>query len=148
MENYIINNKTIAILKNKNKTIIFDVEKTRIINKNIKKVLDYNCNFYGSSLNGRKKCAKNLLNIHYKIPIIIDKNIILIQLNALRSDECLFIVLNKIIDYKYINKKLKILCINSQIFNTNISKQSFEKMIINSIKLENNLKWRKNLNFV
>ena len=148
MENYIINNKTIAILKKNNKTIIFDVEKKRIINKNIKKVLNYNCNFYGSSLNGRKKCAENLLNIHYKIPIIIDKNIILIQLNSLRSEECLFIVMNKIIDYKYINKKLEILCINSQIFNTNISKESFEKMIINSIKLENNLKWRKNINFV
>lgn len=148
MENYIINNKTIAILKKNNQTIIFDVEKVRIINKNIKKILDYNCNFYGSSLVGRKKSAEKLLNIHYKIPLIIDNNIILLQLNGIKEKECLFIVLNKIIDYKYMNKNLKILCVNNQIFNNKISKNSFEKMLVNSIKLNNILKWRKNTNFV
>jgi len=148
VENYIINNKTVAILKKNNQTIIFDVENTRVINKNIKKVLDYNCNFYGSTFSGRKKSAEKLLNIHYKIPLIIDKNIILLQLNGIKDDECLFVVLNKIIDYKYLNKNLKIFCINSQIFNNKISKNSFEKMLINSIKLNNILKWRKNTNFV
>jgi len=148
VENYIINNKTIAILKKANQTIIFDVEKTRVINKNVKKILDYNCNFYGSSFIGRKKSAAKILNIHYKIPIVIEKNIILLQLNGIKDNECLFIVLNKIIDYKYINNNLKILCINRQIFNSKISKYSFEKMLINSIKLSNILKWRKNANFV
>ena len=148
MENYIINNKTVAILKKGNKTIVFDVEKTRIINKSIKKILDYNCNFYGSTLIGRKKCAQKLLNIHYKIPIIIDKNMILLQLNGIKNDECLFISLNKIINYSYVNKNLKIFCINGQILNTKISKNSFEKMLINSIKLNNILKWQKNVNFV
>jgi len=148
VENYIINNKTIAILKKNNKTIIFDVENTRVINKNIKKILDYNCNFYGSSLLGRKKCAESILNIHYKIPLIIDKNIILLQLNGIKDEECLFIVLNKIIDYKYTNKNLNILCINNRLFKTKISKYSFEKMLINAFKLNNILKWRKNVNFV
>jgi len=58
VENYIINNKTIAILKNNNKTIIYDVDNIRVINKNIKRILDENCSFYGSSLSGRKKSAK------------------------------------------------------------------------------------------
>lgn len=148
MENYIINNNTVAILKKDNQTIIFDVEKTRVINKNVKKVLEQNCNLYGSTLLGRKKFAEKILSIHYKIPIVIAQNIILVQLNGIKEENCLFIVLNKIIDYKYINNNLKILCINNQIFNNKISKSSFEKMIINSIKLENVLKWRKNLNFV
>jgi len=148
VENYIINNNTIAILKRNNTTIIFDVKKTRVINKNIKKILDYNCNFYGSSLNGRKQSAGKLLKIHYKVPIVINKNIILLQLNGIKDKECLFIVLNKIIDYKYLNKNLHILCTNNQIFNSNISKNSFEKMLVNSIKLNNILKWQKISNFV
>jgi len=57
-------------------------------------------------------------------------------------------VLNKIVDYKLENQKLKIICINKQVFLINISKNSFEKMLINSIKLNNILKWQKSENFV
>lgn len=148
MENYIINNKTVAILKKKNKTVIYDVEKVRVINKNINKVLEDNCNFYGSSLSGRKKSAKNILNIKYKAPLIITNNVILLQINNIRNEECLFLVLNKIIDYKYEGENLKILCVNKLIFKLNISKSSFEKMLIKAIKLDNILKWKKSLNFV
>jgi len=148
VENYIINNNTVAILKKKNKTIIYDVENIRVINKNINKILNYNCNFYGSSLIGRKECAKKLLNIHYKIPIIINNDIIFIQLNGIKDEECLFIAFNKIINYDFINNNLKIVCVNNYIFNNKISTNSFEKMIINSLKLNNILNWRKNVNFV
>lgn len=148
MENYLITKNTVAILKKNNKTIIFDVEKTRVINKNINKVLENNCNFYGSSLTGRKNCAKNILNIHYKVPIIIENNIILLQLNSIKEYECLFIVLNKIVDYKNFEKSLKIICVNNYVFINKISRYSFEKILINSIKLNNILKWRKSTNFV
>ena len=148
MENYIINNKTIAILKKNNMTILYDVDNIRVINKNIKKVLDENCSFYGSSMLGRQKSAKNLLNIHYKVPIIIKEDIILMQINNIRDKECYFLVLNKIVDYKYENQKLKISCINNRVFFLNLSRNSFEKMLINSIKLNNILKWQKNANFV
>ncbi|MBQ7031996.1 MAG: competence protein ComK [Bacilli bacterium] len=148
MENYIINNKTIAILKNNNKTIIYDVDNIRVINKNIKRILDENCSFYGSSLSGRKKSAKNILNIHYKVPVVVKEDVILLQVNNIRNKECLFLVLNKIVDYKLENQKLKIICINKQVFLINISKNSFEKMLINSIKLNNILKWQKCENFV
>lgn len=148
MENYIINNKTIAILKNNNKTIIYDVDNIRVINKNIKRILDENCSFYGSSLSGRKKSAKNILNIHYKVPVVVKEDVILLQVNNIRKKECLFLVLNKIVDYKLENQKLKIICINKQVFLINISKNSFEKMLINSIKLNNILKWQKSENFV
>ena len=148
MENYIINNKTIAILKNNNNTIIYDVDNIRVINKNIKRILDENCSFYGSSLSGRKKSAKNILNIHYKVPVVVKEDVILLQVNNIRNKECLFLVLNKIVDYKLENQKLKIICINKQVFLINISKNSFEKMLINSIKLNNILKWQKCENFV
>ena len=116
--------------------------------KNIKRILDENCSFYGSSLSGRKKSAKNILNIHYKVPVVVKEDVILLQVNNIRNKECLFLVLNKIVDYKLENQKLKIICINKQVFLINISKYSFEKMLINSIKLNNILKWQKCENFV
>ena len=148
MENYIINNKTTAILKKNNKTIIYDVDKMRVVNKSIKKIIDENCSFYGSSMDGRKKSAKNLLKIQYKVPILLKENVILLQINSIRNKECLFLVLNKIIDYKIESQRLKILCINNLIFRENISKNSFEKILLNGIKLNNILKWQKNNYFV
>jgi len=148
MENYIINENTIAILKNKNKTIIIDVDNIRVINKNIKFIIECNCLINGSNLNGRKEFIKKLLNIHYKIPIIINYNIILLQINSIKNNNSLFIILNKIKDYKEINNNLNILCVNNYVFSNNISKNSFEKLIINGIKINNIIKYEKNVNFV
>ena len=150
MEKYLITNKTVALMKLKNKTIIYSVENKEVINQGINKVLEYNCNYYGSSLDGRKKSARYILNIKYKLPILIDEsnNIILIQLNSPKNDYCLYLVINKIIDYKENEGYLKIYCLNNYIFNVKISKNSFEKILLNSLKLNNILNWRKSINFV
>lgn len=144
MKNYIIDENTVAVLKSNNKTIIFDVENIRVINKSINKVLQDNCLINGSSVMGRKNSAEKLLNIKYKAPIYINKNIILIQLNSLRDNSCLFIVLSKILNFKYINNILSIICVDKYVFSNKISENCFEKLIINGVKLNNILKYQKN----
>lgn len=150
MEKYLITNKTIALIKDFNKTIIYNVDNKEVFNTNIKKIIEYNCNYYGSSLLGRKKSASKILNIKYKLPIIIDdvNNLILIQLNSPREDYCIFLITNKIIDYKKEEDKLKIICINNNIFYSKISPNILEKSLINSIRLNNVLNSRKYVNFV
>lgn len=142
MKNYIIDENTVAVLKSNHKTIIFDVENIRVINKSINKVLEDNCLLNGSSVMGRKNSAEKLLNIKYKIPIYINKNIILIQLNSLRDNSCLFIVLNKILNFKYINDLLNIMCVDNYIFSCKISENCFENLIVNGVKLNNILKYQ------
>lgn len=150
MENYIITNETVALKKHGKRTIIYNVDKVRVINKTIGAVLETNCNFYGSNLNGRKKSAQKILNIKYRVPIVIcEKNeLILIPTENLRNNHCLLIMLNKVVDYEETDDKLKIRCINEQEFIVNLSKYSFEKLIINSLKLNNLLNWRKSVNIV
>ncbi len=150
MENYLITKDTVAILKKDKQTIIYDVENYRVINKNIKTVLNLNCNFYGSTLIGRKKSAENILDIKYKVPIVLDEasDITLLQLSSLRKDETILLVLNKIVSYQEMMDKLIIKCINSQVFEVNISKNCFEKLLLNSFKLNNVLKWRKSVNLL
>ena len=150
MENYLITKDTVAILKKDKKTIIYDVENYRVINKNIKTVLNLNCNFYGSTLIGRKKSAENILDIKYKVPIVLDEasDITLLQLSSLRKDETILLVLNKIVSYHEVFDKLVIKCINNQEFEVNISKNCFEKLLLNSFKLNNVLKWRKSVNLL
>ena len=151
MNSYIIKNSTIALLKKENKTVCYDVENSIVINKNIKRILASNCLFHGSTLSGRIESVKNILKIQYKVPIIISvaENIIFIQINSLRDKECLLIVANKIIDYEEVEKNhLRIKCLNNNVFDVNISKYSFERMLINIIKLNNYLKWLNTANFV
>ena len=141
MENYVINENTIAILKKNDEVIIYNVDNIIVSNMKINRLINNSCLIYGSNLNGRKKYAQKYLNIKYRVPIIISENkkIILLQLNGLREQECLFIIGNKIIDYKNVENNLKIKCINNQEFITNLSQYSFEKILINYVKLYNNL---------
>ena len=150
MEKYLINNKTIALLKLKDKTLIINVDKTMVINKSINKVLNYNCNYYGSNKNGRLISAKYILNSKYKVPIIVDdnNNIILINLTSSRNTTCLYLVTNKIVDYDIIFNKLKITCYQNITFYVNISKNILDNLLIKSIKLNNILNYRKNVNFL
>jgi len=142
VENYIISNKTIAILKKDKKTFIYDVDNIRVINKNINKILELNCYFYGIDLNLIKNYAKNILNVSYKVPIYIKNDIILIQLCSLRNKECLILNSNKIINYKLKNKTLEINCVNFK-FSISISKNILERMLLKTILLTNKINNKK-----
>ncbi len=150
MENYIINENTVAILKKYNEIIIYNVDKEEVFNTKIKKIINTSCLVYGSNLLGRKEYAKKYLNIKYKVPIIIseNKNIILLQINNFRDEECLCIVGNKILNYQEKDNKLIIKCINNQEFSTNISKYSFEKILLNYLKLNNYINYQNSLKFL
>lgn len=149
MENYIINNKTIALIKKNKKTVIISVDKTEVINKSIKKIIDLSCNFYGSSLEGRINSASTILNNKYKLPILIDdNNITLIQMNSPRNKNCIYLVTNKIINYEILNNLLKIYCVNNVSFKLKLSKNCFEKMLLNSFRINNVLFYRKNGKFL
>ncbi len=150
MKEYIIDDTTVALYKKERDTVIYNVDKYEVFNIPIKKIIEFNCLIHGSSMNGRIKSAKTILNIQYKVPILISEaeNIILLQMNSLRYKECLFIVANKIIDYEEKDDFLQIKCINNITFDVKISKYSFEKLLIYTIKLNNYLKWSKTVNLV
>lgn len=148
MQNYIFTDSTIAILKKSKKTIIIDVDKIRVINKNIKKVIEDNCLINGSSYLGRMKYVKKYLNNKYRLPIIINKDIILIQMNSLRNENSVLIVFKSILNYKEHNNSLFIRCKNNYILKENISKNTFEKEIISCVKINNLINSKKNENFV
>ena len=139
MNNYLINENTVAILKNNDKIQVINVDNSIVININLKRLINNNCLIYGSNLEGRKKFAEKILEKKYKLPIIIslEKKIILLQINAFRDEECLFIVGNKVLNYYIKDNYLYIECINNIKFKTNISKYSFEKILINYLKLLN-----------
>ncbi len=147
MQNYIIGSNTVALLKLNKKTLVYNVNNYLVINKSIKSIINYNCEFYYTNLDVIKKKTKDLLNIKYKVPILIGNNI-LIQLNSLRNNDAILIMLDKIIDYNYVDNILYIHCVNNLSFQVNISLNNFENLLFRSIKLNNILKYQKNANFL
>ena len=64
MKNYLLTSSTIAVLKSDKKTIIIDVDKIRVINKNIKKVIEDNClwnEFLLAEMGGTGLLDRNIL---------------------------------------------------------------------------------------
>ena len=68
MNSYEICSDTLAIMpKNNNNSIVYEKNNIFLVNLSVEKIMDNSCKYFGSTLNGRKAGASNLLNISYKI---------------------------------------------------------------------------------
>lgn len=106
MKNYIINERTLFLEKQKEKVIIHELFTKGETSNSIKKILNDSCLFYGSTLRGRLIFSKEILNESYKNPIFINEKQLLIvfPLTALRNKEALLVVYNNIDKYHQISK--------------------------------------------
>ena len=102
IEEYFINEDTLILVPNgKLKTKVYDKEGIFDIKMNILDIIENSCNYYGSSFLGRCIGSKKILNMNYKLPIIIDevKETILIPTSSPKCEDCHWICLNNIEDY-------------------------------------------------
>lgn len=146
MEKYKINNNTIAIIPiSINSTKIIEINKEFIINISSLKIIKFNCNFYGSSLNGRLEGTKSLIEVNYKAPIIIEEtnNIIFFPTTSLRLISCSWINFNLILNYEKINNQTVLFFKNNKRILLNISYFSLKNQILRSYKLYSIIKTRK-----
>ena len=70
---YIINENTLALMPYAQKTKILEFESELTVEDNILKIIEYNCNLNGSTLEGRRKGSSYLIGASYKPPIIMDE---------------------------------------------------------------------------
>ncbi|MBE6140263.1 MAG: hypothetical protein E7172_01860 [Firmicutes bacterium] len=134
---YIINNKTnLLIFKNYN-TLIYEDEKELTINKEIIKIIDESCCYYGSNYSGRKKSAKYLLNNATKLPIIISERDLLIMfpLESSRHKNGTWILYNSIKSYKKVKKNVEITFNNDKKFILEVSYNIFNNQVLKCSRL-------------
>lgn len=146
MEEYEINDNTLALVPfEDNKTKVYENDKVFIINKNIIKIMDFSCEYFGSSLNGRQKGTFNLIGITHKVPIIIEesKEIIFFPTMSPRIDKCSWFSLKNIIKIFSENKKNFILFKNNIIIETDISFGVLNNQLLRATRLESVLRTRK-----
>ncbi len=102
-DEYEINSSTLAIVPIDSEcSKIYEEEAEYIVHKNVHKIIDYNCKFYGSSYRGRCEGTKYLTGIKSKFPIIIEesRNMIFFPTNSNRNAENIWISLDKIKTYE------------------------------------------------
>ncbi len=142
MENYEINSSTLAIVPfGEDVSEVYEAEAKYIVSKSPNAIIRENCEFYGSSYEGRCKGTKKLTGIKSKFPIIIEesRNIIFFPTSSSRSNENAWIALNNIKEYS--NKKLnsEITFKNNENLDLDISYYSLDNQICRAYMLNSKL---------
>ena len=146
-DEYYINDDTLLIVPfGKNKSKIYDINGTYIVKKSVFEIVNISCQYYGSSYSGRYIGAKNLLDMDYKLPIIVDevKETVIFPTCSPKSDSCCWLCVNNIDNYEKLKKNSKVKFVNGLTCELKISLNSLENQIMRATMLLMRLKRRKN----
>ena len=146
MQEYEINSSTLAIIPIDDKVSkVYEEEDEYIIQRSSNSIIKDNCEFYGSSYEGRCIGTKSLTGIKTKYPIIIEesRNIIFFPTSSTRTKQSSWIALNKIKKYSKKNYCSEILFKNEEKIDLDISFYSLENQIIRATMLKSKLYERK-----
>lgn len=138
MKNYEITNKTCALISvSENETEIIELGNKFTIEQKIIDILKNSCEFYGCTLEGRIKGSKLQLGTKYKVPIIIEntREIIFFPTSSPRIENCSWISLKNIKDYKEYAYGTTIQFNDGNKLNIPISLESLEHQIFKATKL-------------
>ena len=147
MEDYEISSATLAIVPlGEEVSKVYEEEDEYIIQKSANSIIKDNCEFYGSSYEGRCIGTKSLTGIKTKYPIIIEesRNIIFFPTSSTRTKQSTWIALNKIKEIsKKENQNSEILFKNQDTLDLDISVNSLENQIVRATMLKSKLYERK-----
>lgn len=146
MEKYEINKETAAIVGiNEKFTKIMEKDNDYFISDVAYEVMDYSCQYFGSSYEGRVNGSKKMLGANYKLPIIVEEsnNLIFFPISSADNPRCVWISL-KWFDYvKKDETGSKIYLKNGKKILTSVSKNSIENQVMRASRLSLILNERK-----
>ncbi len=145
MDTYYINAETLILMPiNNEETMVIELDKKIIIKKNIMKIVNDSCCYFGSNYVGRYQGAKKLLNMAYKLPIIVEdfNELVIFPTCSSRQEECCWLCLNNIENYKKSDKKTIVIFKNNIKIELDISYGSLENQIFRATMLITKLKKR------
>lgn len=147
MNSYEINSETQAIIPiGDDKSKIIESSRTLIVNQTPMKIIDRSCKYFGSSYQGRFIGTKNLIGVSHKAPIIIEetKEIIFFPTNSPRLDNCAWLSLKHLQNYKKSNNNSIITFNGGYLLSLDISYGSLDNQVLRATRLESVLRLRKN----
>jgi competence protein ComK len=102
---YEINKGTLAIVPNKNNSLVYEDDERYLIDQTPFNIMETSCKYFGSSYEGRKEGAKEILGAEYKVPIVVEDtdNLILFPTTSPLSTDCCWISLKRIMKIEKID---------------------------------------------
>lgn len=148
MDYYYINRGTCAIIPIDSKiSEVIELDNSYVVNKSVSDIIDDSCRYYGCSYKGRFDGSKKILNMNYKLPIIVEEfhNLIFFPTSSPRFGNCIWISLENIKSYSKIDDVSKIVFNNDRILDLNISYYSLENQIFRATMLDSLLRKHRNI---
>ena len=96
---YEISKGTLAILPNeKNSSVVYEDDERYIIDQTPYQIMEESCKYFGSTYEGRKDGAREMLGAEYKVPIVIEDsdNLIVFPTTSPISEDCMWISLKRV----------------------------------------------------
>ncbi len=144
---YEINEETMAIIPiGLNKTKVVELRKEYTIPSSTFQIMEENCEYYGSTFDGRIKAAQKILSFSYKIPLIVEESsqIIFFPTKSSSANDCAWINHNFVEKRIKNGKNTKVVFQNGSEYEFKISKLSFENQLLRAGMLESTLSKRLN----
>ena len=138
MEKYEVNEETLAVIGlDKAKTRVVEIDKEYIIEDSAYEVMDYSCQYFGSSYVGRVDGSRTMLGANYKLPIIVEESsdLIFFPISSPDNPKCMWISLQWVEDVYEENGKIFILLKNGKKIESTASKSSIKNQIMRSSRL-------------
>ena len=144
---YEISKGTLAIVPNeKESSLVYEDEERYIINDSPFKIMEDSCKYFGSTYNGRKDSAREILGAEYKVPIVVEDtdNLVVFPTTSPYSDECVWISLKRLKKFEKVDScNTKIIFDNNKEIIVPCSYRTIENQISRASRLDYILRMRK-----
>ena len=97
--NYEISRGTLAIVPSEgDSSMIYEDETQYIVPEKPFKIMEDSCKYFGSTYEGRKNGARNILGAEYKVPIVVEdeNNLIVFPTTSPLAEDCVWISLKRV----------------------------------------------------
>ncbi len=130
---------------NKKKSKVYEIDGVYIIEKNAKKIISENCEYFGSSYEGRKKGTMELIGVTHKAPILIEdsNNLIFFPTSSPRLNDCGWISLNNLDSYQSYDEESIISFQNNLKLQVAVSNRILDNQVLRATRLESVIRKRK-----
>ena len=145
---YEISKGTLAIVPNeKENSLVYEDDDRYIIDQTPLEIMESSCRYFGSTYNGRKESARDILGAEYKVPIIVEDtdNLIVFLTTSPLSDDCIWISLKRVKRFEKIDAcNTKIIFDNNREIIVPCSFRTIENQVSRASRLDLIMRNRKN----
>ena len=145
---YEISKGTLAILPNeKNSSVVYEDDDRYIIKQTPYQIMEESCKYFGSTYEGRKDGAREMLGAEYKVPIVVEdsSNLIVFPTTSPLSDDCVWINLKRVEKIEKIDaNNTKIIFDNNKEIIVDSSYRTIENQLSRASRLDLILRNHKN----